>query len=257
LTATPSGARCATLCRVAAHRALAAAALIGVLTGCLKIDMALDLNEDATVNGEIIFAVTDELVQLTGQSRDELIEQFQADVMRDAPRGVTQQPYRAQGLAGTRLILDDVALDDFAPADETLTITHEGNHYVVDGRFDLRAVADLEQLSTSQRDAFEGVAETAQVRLAMTFPGRVIDHNGQLDGRTVTWTPTGTEPVELHARAEDSQRHSFTGPAIAALLILSAVAVLALRRRRETLTAGEPDPTVLSNDQPAGPAYLR
>jgi hypothetical protein len=110
----------------------------------------------------------------------------------------------------------------------------------------------LAELSASQREAFEGVAETAQIRVAITFPGRVVDHNGHLDGRTVTWTPTGTEPVEIHARAEDSQQRSFTGPVIAALLILGAVGVLVMRRRRETLTARETDPSLLSTDQPAG-----
>jgi hypothetical protein len=206
-------------------------ALTAVLTGCLKIDLALEINEDASVDGEIIFAVSEELAQLTGQSREQLIEQFQADVMRDAPEGVTQQPYQDDGLEGTRLILDDVPLDEFDPADETLTITHEGDYYVVDGSFDLRAIGDLQQLSASQREAFEGVAETADVRLAITFPGTVIDHNGELDGRTVTWSPSGTEPVQIHARAEDSAPDSFAGPAIAAVLILGAVAVLALRGR--------------------------
>jgi hypothetical protein len=62
----------------------------------------------------------------------------------------------------------------------------------------------------------------------------LIDHNGELDGRTVTWSPTGTEPVEIHARAEDSAPDSFAGPAIAAVLILGAVAVLALRGRRSS-----------------------
>ena len=206
--------------------------LIGVLTGCYKIDLTLEINEDASVDGEIIFAVSEELAQLTGQSRSELIEQFQADLLRDAPEGVSQQPYQDDGLAGTRLILDDVALDDFDPADGTLTITHEGDHYLVDGRFDPRAVGELDELSASQREALEGVAETAQIRLAVTFPGRVIDHNGQLDGRTVIWSPTGTDPVEIHARAEDSAPDSFVGPTIAALLILGAVAVLALQLRR-------------------------
>jgi hypothetical protein len=41
---------------------------------------------------------------------------------------------------------------------------HEGDHYVVNGMFDLAAVGDLGELS---------------------FPGRVVDHNGELDGQPV------------------------------------------------------------------------
>jgi hypothetical protein len=86
--------RCATLSgvtRTAVIRLLGVTALTAVLTGCLKIDLALEIFEDASVDGEIIFAVSEELAQLTGQSREQLIEQVQADVMRDAPEGVTQQ----------------------------------------------------------------------------------------------------------------------------------------------------------------------
>jgi hypothetical protein len=214
-------------------RPLVAVALTAVLAGCLKIDMDLDINEDESVDGEIILAVSEELAQLTGQSRDDLIEQFEADVMRDAPNGVTHEPYESEGLAGTRLILDGVALDEFDPAAGTMTITHQGDHYVVDGRFDVSAVGDLGELSDSQREAFEGIAETMDVRLAITFPGEVIEHNGELDGRTVTWTATGPEPVDISARADDSASDSFTGPILAAVLIVVAVAALALRGRRQ------------------------
>jgi hypothetical protein len=123
-----------------------------------------------------------------------------------------------------------------------VSIEHEGDHYVVDGRFDPRAVSGLGELSESEQGAFEGIADTMNVRVAITFPGEVIDHNGQLDGRTVTWTPSGTQAVEIHARAADSppQNSSLAGPVIAALLILGAVAVLALGARRSQRRRADP-----------------
>jgi hypothetical protein len=54
-------------------RALAAAALVVVLSGCFKIDMALDVNEDESVDGRVILAATEELARLTGQTREEII----------------------------------------------------------------------------------------------------------------------------------------------------------------------------------------
>jgi len=35
----------------------------------------------------------------------------------------------------------------------------------------------------------------------MTFPGKVIEHNGELSGNTVTWTPVYGEVNEFSARA--------------------------------------------------------
>ena len=169
-----------------APRALAAAALLVVLTGCFKIDMTLDVNEDESVDGRIILAVTEELAQLTGQTREEIVEQFEADVMRAAPAGVTHEPYWAEGLQGTQLNLDGVRLAELDL--QFLSIEHEDDQYVVDGRFDPRAVSGLGELSASEQEAFEGIADSMDVRVAITFPGEVIDHNGELDGRTVTWT---------------------------------------------------------------------
>jgi hypothetical protein len=92
--------------RLTVLRLLLGAALLVALAGCLKIDLALDIDENASIDGEIILAVSEELAQLTGQSREELIAQFEADVMRNAPEGVTKESYRTAGLEGTRLILD-------------------------------------------------------------------------------------------------------------------------------------------------------
>ncbi len=106
-------------------RPLPAAVLLVVLTGCIKIDLALDINENEAIDGEIILALSKELAQLTGQSREQLIAQFEADVMRDAPEGVTKESYRTEGLEGTRLILHDVPVDAFDPIEEALSIMHE------------------------------------------------------------------------------------------------------------------------------------
>ncbi len=232
-------------------RLLLGAALLVVLTGCLKVDLALEISQDESVDGEIILAVSEELAQLTGQSREELIAQFEADVMRNAPEGVTKEPYRTEGLEGTRLILDDVPVAVFDPADQTLSIVHEDDHYVVNGMFDLAAITG--ELSDTDRKALEGVADTMDVRIAITFPGRVVDHNGELDGQTVTWVPTSVEALEIHARAEDSAPavdatrveestpgRSFAGPVIAALLIVSVVALLTLLRRRSSQPRSQP-----------------
>jgi hypothetical protein len=110
-------------------RLLPGAALNVVLTGCLRIDVDLNIAESESIDGEIVLAVSEELAQVTGQSRDELIAQFETNVMRNAPEGVTKESYRDGELEGTRLTLDAVPVAAFNPADETLSIVHEGDHY--------------------------------------------------------------------------------------------------------------------------------
>jgi hypothetical protein len=141
--------------------------------------MTLDVNEDESVDGRIILAVTEELAQLTGQTREEIVEQFEVDVMRAAPAGVTHEPYQAEGLQGTQLNLDGVRLAELDL--QFLSIGHEDDHYVVDGRFDPGAVSSLGELSGSEQEAFEGIADSMDVRVAITFPGEVIEF---VTGRT-------------------------------------------------------------------------
>ena len=49
------------------------AALSMALAGCLKLDMALTVSPDDTVDGQLVFAVNKDLLELTGQSIDDLL----------------------------------------------------------------------------------------------------------------------------------------------------------------------------------------
>jgi len=240
--------------RRGALHALAAVAVAVSLAGCLKLDMSLDIAEDETVDGHIIMAVSEELARLSGQDPQELAEEFRNDVMSDAPEGVTQEPYQAEGFQGTRMVMDDVPLDEFDFSDdETLSIVHEGDEYVVNGVLDLTGATELGELSGEEQELVEGLAETMDVQVAVTFPGEVIEHNGELDGRTVTWAPAFGESLDIEARAEDSGGSSFPWlivGVVAGLLAIGALAVLALRRRAGAAASEEPVATAA--DEPTG-----
>ncbi|HEX2360898.1 MAG TPA: hypothetical protein VHI11_02380 [Jiangellaceae bacterium] len=230
-------------------RALSVAVLVVALAGCLRVDMALEITENDTIDGEVILATSDELVELSGQDPEELVEQLEADVVSDAPEGVTQEPYQAEGFQGTRLILDDVALDEFNPSDEeTLSIRHEGDEYVVTGVLDASGADEFGQLTPDDQQLLEDFADSMDVRLAITFPGDVIEQrNGEVDGRTVTWSPEFGETVEVQARAEDGSGGSsvlwLIVAMLAALVIIGVIILLALRRRPQAEPTGD-TPTV-------------
>ena len=77
------------------------AGLTLLLAGCLKLDLALTLSPDDTVDGEMVFAVNKELLELTGQSVDDLLGD--AAVPDDVP-GATQEPYEDDRFVGTRVL---------------------------------------------------------------------------------------------------------------------------------------------------------
>ena len=73
-----------------------------LLAGCLKLDMAITISPDDTVDGELVFAVNKELLELSGQTVDDLLGQ--TDVPSDV-EGATQEPYEDDRFVGTRVRL--------------------------------------------------------------------------------------------------------------------------------------------------------
>jgi hypothetical protein len=237
--------------RSRALRALAAVALGAALTGCMKIDMSLDINEDETVDGHVIIGITEELAALSGEDPEDLVEEMRADLLEDAPEGVTEEPYEDDEFQGSRMVMDGVPLEEFDfDDDETLSIVHEDGEYRVSGVLDLTGAEEFGELSEEEQRLLDVGGASMEVRVAITFPGDVIEHNGELDGRTVTWEPEFGESVDIEALADDSGGSSFpwlVAGVVTGVLVIGALALLLLLRRREgaaevpIATAGAPE----------------
>lgn len=178
------------------------AGLTLLLAGCLKLDMALTISPDDTVDGEMVFAVNKELLELTGQSVDDLLGD--TAVPDDVP-GATQEPYEDDRFVGTRVVFEDVALEDMQEGSDpdSLSIERRGDTYEVNGVMDLTA-DDAELEGNPFEDQLTEAFDTAELRIAITFPGEVLETNGQVDGTTVTWEPVFGERTELQAVASAS-----------------------------------------------------
>ncbi len=178
------------------------AGLTLLLAGCLKLDLALTLSPDDTVDGEMVFAVNKELLELTGQSVDDLLGD--AAVPDDVP-GATQEPYEDDRFVGTRVLFHDVALADMQERSDpdSLSIEHKGDTYEVNGVMDL-TVDDPELQGNPFEDQVTEAFDTAELRIAITFPGEVLETNGHVEGTTVTWEPVFGERTELRAVASAS-----------------------------------------------------
>jgi len=163
----------------------------------MKVDLDMTLSEDDTVSGSMIMAVSNGLAETMGMEPGELWDQAGGELAQGAPEGATQEPYSDDDYTGTKYTFTDTPISDISgDGGEDLTITRDGDEYVVDGTMDLSEGADqIEQLPQNVQDAFD-------VQISITFPGAVSDvsDSGQVDGNTVTWTPAIGENTEIHAR---------------------------------------------------------
>lgn len=229
--------------------------LVVLLTGCLKLDMQLDVQADDTVDGSVVFAVNKDVLSLTGGSFADLIGEqtpFPSDM-----EGVTSEEYEDGEFVGQRYNFEGVPISEFNsdPADsDGLRITHEGDTFVVQGTLDLSQ--DLGGLSgvTGATGPFdpEQMMGSAQLRIAISFPGEVTDANGEIDGNTVVWEPRFGERQELQATASavasggDNWTLVFILLGIAAVAIIAAIIVLMNRRKgaegAAAPTVAEPTP---------------
>src|SRR5699024_11575233 len=77
---------------------------------------------------------------------------------------------------------------------------------------------------------FEPFADSFDVRVSITFPGGVDEHNGDKSGNTVTWTAEPGENVDMSARggAEGGLSFLLIGGIILGIVILAVIVVLVL-----------------------------
>lgn len=239
-----------------------------LLSACLKLDMDLQVSENNTVSGSIIFGVNKQLIELTGGSIDDFLG-TDSPLPSDA-EGVTTEPFEDDEFIGQRFVFDSVPLETLSSGTpDELRITREGDTFTVTGALDLSSGLTGATGATGFPGA-EQFLQGADLKVRITFPGPVTDTNGEVDGNTVTWVPVVGERLELRATA--SAIPSGGDSNLTMLLIIAAVIValaivvgivVAQRRNRPAvaasgfggsegappLGAGEPGPP----PPPAGP----
>lgn len=154
-----------------------------------------------------------------------------ANYQGDVPEGSTVEPYDEDGFVGQRVIFEDTAISEFDdPESVTISYDEESGQYEVGGAMDFNTGGE------GVGDIPPGMAESFEVSVSVTFPGEVIEHNGELDGTTVTWQPQLGEATEFYAIAEDGGGSGglswlWVGLAVIAALLVIGLAVLFGRRR--------------------------
>jgi hypothetical protein len=234
--------RARTAGRVGAFLALAV-----LLTGCIKLNVDLGINADDTVNGAVVLGVQKELLELTGQSAEDLLGD--ADLIPTGATGVVVEPFEDDEFVGQQIIFEDLPISEFnsgalgasgatgisgvTGAGDNLNIAREGETFVVTGALDLSSGL------SGATGPFAGTGgaqlfENADIQISITFPGEVVQANGEVDGNTVTYVPEFGERLEINATGsaiDNGQAADVVGGSdsfLPLLLIIAGVAVVLL-----------------------------
>ncbi|WP_199723509.1 DUF3153 domain-containing protein, partial [Micromonospora sp. CV4] len=234
--------------------------LLAVLSGCMQLNMGLTVNADDTVDGQLLLTAQKSLLT----SRNKNIPAAFAELRQNIPAlpPGEETGYDDDKLFGTQISYRKAPLATFDS--ESVKLVRDGDFY----RFTLpldpaKYGGKMAEQNPQQQQAF---LKLMSFEISVTFPGRVIDSNGTVNGRSVSWKVDSNQdkPTELRAVAEAPPRPSASPVAAAGeggfpwlpivgglllLLLLAAVGVLLLRRRRPTAPAA-PGPT--SPGPPAG-----
>jgi hypothetical protein len=210
------------------------------LSACVKMDVSLNISGDK-VDGTMIVGVDKQVLEMSGESKDELVNQLSEDV--PSTEGVTTEPYEDDTFVGTKFTLDDVSLDEFnddaSSSSDDLQIVHDADA----GEYKVTGVLDLSEAPAEGPEA--ELSRSIDIRISITFPGRVISHNGELDGTTVTWQPRAGEKLTLEATAADASSFNWLlvlGIAIPLVLLIGGAIAWVLMRGRSSASAPPVEP---------------
>lgn len=171
-----------------------------LLSACIKLDMNLEIHTDDTVSGSMIMGASRDILPMLG-GEESVRQQIKDSFQQDAPEGVEVTDYSDDRFVGVEATFANVSIEEFnGEADATgadALVRHEGTKFIVDTTLPLSG----EEFGAGELGS---VAGSGEIRVAVTFPGQVLSHNGALNGTTVTWTGTLGEDLVMQAEANDS-----------------------------------------------------
>lgn len=162
---------------------LAVLVLGTLLGGCARVRAALAVQPDDTVSGELIFATPAKSADDRGPS---------VTLPPDLAGAVDVSAYRQDGYTGSLLRFNRLSFGQvvalthatFPSGDRVqVNLRRAGGRVLVTGSVDLTTVS----------------VDKADFQLKMSFPGRVVDTNGENDSGTVSWTFTPGEVGDISA----------------------------------------------------------
>jgi hypothetical protein len=241
------------------------------LTGCMKLDADLEVHEDETVSGSMTVGMSKQAVEMMssfgegfggafsegedgGTDGEEPAEPdlegfedefFDAD---DVPEGAEVEPYEDDKFIGQTMTFDGISMDELnatsGEEEDTWTLTREGDTFIFAGNADFsEEEGEPDAAEMEGMEEIEAMFAESEMEISVTFPGRVTDSNGEVDGNTVTWRPEFGEALDMRAEADASPSFPVwpVVGGVVGVLLLGGLVLIALRQRRSRETPS-PEP---------------
>ncbi|MFG3713947.1 LppM family (lipo)protein [Micromonospora sp. NPDC047730] len=218
----------------------------------MQLNLGLTVNADDTVDGQLLLTAQKSVLTSGNRTVEAGFAELRKNIPALPPGEETR--YEDAKLFGSQITYRNTPLRDFNS--ESVRLVREDDLY----RFTLpldpkKYGGKVAEQNPQNQQAF---MRLMSFEISVTFPGRVLDTNGTVNGRSVSWKVGSNQekPTELRAVAEAPPRPSASPAAgddgggfpwllvagAAALLLLVAVGVVLLlrRSRRPAPAAGGP-----------------
>ncbi len=208
------------------------------LTGCMKLEMDLTIAEEDTVSGSLIFAVERGVLLLSEKPAAQAVDEALTGV-GSMPKGSRTEVYEDSKYYGRKVIFDRVPLAEFNRTDGSgPKIVHSGGLYT----FTLDGDTSTLDLG-SQAHLYRQLLDATEVRISVTFPGKVIerDNLATLEGQTVNWRVKLGSKHQFKAVSEEPAHFPWllvagVGTIFGALTLVGMLVFFSRRRRPEEPT---------------------
>lgn len=210
-------------------------------TGCIKLEMDMNVAADDTVSGTMVFAVAKSLAELSPEGSEGTPT---TDTLFESNAFVKVEPYEDEEFTGSSYIFQGIPLSQFKPDvgdGSEFAIERQGDNIVVSGILDTSSQSAELESNPFAEAIMESIAETTSIRVAITLPGEILETNGEVQGQTVTWNGAFGEKLELQAVAVSplspfSNWILIGGIAVGVLILGTVLAIVIRNRKKPKLT---------------------
>jgi hypothetical protein len=171
--------------------------LVFLLSGCVKLNVDLQVSPNDMVSGNAILALSDALAGLA----DSESEVFGEEVFSEGD-GVRQVPYSEGGFTGTQIFFESVPIEIFSQdsaEDDFIRIVRDGDNLITSGNFSSEEELGQDESNVLGEDFLEEILSSSDVSVSITYPGKILETNGTVNGNTITWKPTLGAENEISA----------------------------------------------------------
>jgi len=172
------------------------------LTGCVRLDIALELLEGDQAATQLDIAFQDAAIEAMGYSPTEFWDEAGPEIFTQLPSDATMEPYPESGWTGGRVNIPAAPISSFSSFRDAgiddLAITREGDFYVFHASSTLS-----DELADMVADVPAGLAPMV-LQMSLTCPGSVVEANGTVTGNRVVWDLTqftAAEPLTARCGA--------------------------------------------------------